>query len=198
VIPAYNEEKRLGPTLQRVQEWLDEWGGTFEVLVVDDGSRDDTAAIGQRYADDHPGFALHRLGRNRGKGAAVREGFARSRGDFVLFSDADLSTPIEEYARLQQVVDDGTDFVIASRGLPGSDLVVRQAWYREWMGKTFNGFVRLLTGIPFRDTQCGFKLIRGELARELAAEMREEGFAFDVELILLASRKNARMSELPV
>jgi dolichyl-phosphate beta-glucosyltransferase len=105
VIPAYNEEKRLGPTLQRVQEWLDEWGGTFEVLVVDDGSRDDTAAIGQRYADDHPGFALHRLGRNRGKGAAVREGFARSRGDFVLFSDADLSTPIEEYARLQQVVD---------------------------------------------------------------------------------------------
>lgn len=198
VIPAYNEEKRLGPTLQNLQEWLDRWGSPFEVLIVDDGSRDDTPAIAQRYADEHPGFWLHRLDRNRGKGAAVREGFSRSRGEFVLFSDADLSTPIEEYPRLQEKLDDGSDFVIASRGLPGSDLVVRQAWYREWMGKTFNGFVRLLTGIPFRDTQCGFKLIRGPLARELAAEMREEGFAFDVELILLASRKGSRLCELPV
>ncbi len=198
VIHAYNEEKRLGPTLQRVQEWLDEQETSFEVLVVDDGSRDATAAVAREYADGHPGFSVHRLDRNRGKGAAVREGFARSRGDIVLFSDADLSTPIEEYARLQTVLDRGADFVIASRGLPGSDLVVRQAWYREWMGKTFNGFVRLVTGVPFRDTQCGFKLIRGPLARELAREMREEGFAFDVELILLARRRGARLQELPV
>jgi len=199
VIPAYNEEKRLGPTLERVREWLEQWGGTFEVIVVDDGSYDRTAAVARTYADGHPGFAIHRLDRNRGKGAAVREGFARSRGEVVLFSDADLSTPIEEYVRLQQVLDEeDSDFVIASRGLRGSKLVVRQAWYREWMGKTFNGFVRLLTGIPFRDTQCGFKLIRGPLARSLAAEMCEEGFAFDVELILLANRKGVRMRELPV
>jgi dolichyl-phosphate beta-glucosyltransferase len=198
VIPAYNEEGRLGPTLERVKSWLAEWGGSFEVLVVDDGSRDRTVTVAQEWADGHPGFAIHRLDRNRGKGAAVREGFARSRGDFVLFSDADLSTPIEEYPRLQEVVDRGSDFVLASRGLPGSDLVVRQAWHREWMGKTFNGFVRMLTGIPFRDTQCGFKLIRGPLARELAGQMKEEGFAFDVELILLASRSGAKLRELPV
>jgi dolichyl-phosphate beta-glucosyltransferase len=198
VIPAYNEEARLGPTLERVKVWLSEWGGSFEVLVVDDGSEDGTPAVAQAWADGHPGFAIHRLGENRGKGAAVREGFARSRGDFVLFSDADLSTPIDEYPRLQEVVDRGSDFVLGSRGLPGSDLIVRQAWHREWMGKTFNGLVRMLTGIPFRDTQCGFKLIRGPLARELAAEMKEEGFAFDVELILLASRKGVRVRELPV
>jgi dolichyl-phosphate beta-glucosyltransferase len=198
VIPAYNEEARLGPTLDRLRAWLSEWGGSFEVLVVDDGSRDATVSVAQEYADGNPGFAIHRLDRNRGKGAAVREGFARSHGDFVLFTDADLSTPIEEYPRLQEVVDRGSDFVLASRGLPGSDLVVRQAWYREWMGKTFNGFVRMLTGIPFRDTQCGFKLIRGPLARELAREMREDGFAFDVELILLAGRKGLRLRELPV
>ena len=191
VIPAYNEGKRLRATLERVLEWLGPWGGSFEVLVVDDGSRDDTTAVASEFATAHEHFALHRLGRNRGKGAAVREGFAKSRGDFVLFSDADLSTPIEEYERLQEVVDRGADFVIASRGLPGSDLVVRQAWYREWMGKTFNGFVRLLTGIPFRDTQCGFKLIRGPSARDLAPVMQEEGFAFDVELILIVNRKEA-------
>ncbi|MGH2570918.1 MAG: dolichyl-phosphate beta-glucosyltransferase [bacterium] len=198
VIPAYDEEGRLGPTLERVKSWLSEWGGSFEVLVVDDGSRDRTVTVAQEWADGHPGFVIHRLDRNRGKGAAVREGFVKSRGDFVLFSDADLSTPIEEYPRLQEVVDRGSDFVLGSRALPGSDLVVRQAWYREWMGKTFNGLVRMLTGIPFRDTQCGFKLIRGSLARELAGEMREEGFAFDVELILLASRRGARLRELPV
>jgi dolichyl-phosphate beta-glucosyltransferase len=198
VIPAYNEGKRLRATLERVLEWTGQWGGTFEVLVVDDGSRDDTSAIAGEFASNHEHFAAHRLSRNRGKGAAVREGFVRSRGEFVLFSDADLSTPIEEYERLQEIVDGGADFVIASRGLPGSDLVIRQVWYREWMGKTFNGFVRLLTGIPFRDTQCGFKLIRGQPARDVAPFMKEEGFAFDVELILLANRKGLRIQELPV
>jgi len=198
VIPAYNEETRLGSSLERTHRWLAEQGETFEVIVVDDGSRDDTAELARAFGRAHPGVEVVRLPVNRGKGAAVREGFARSRGDTVVFSDADLSTPIEELAPMRRALEDGAGLVIASRGLPESDLAVRQVWYREGMGKLFNRIVRLLTGIPFRDTQCGFKVLRGEDARALAREMREDGFAFDVELILLARRRGLRVREFPV
>jgi dolichyl-phosphate beta-glucosyltransferase len=152
----------------------------------------------EEFARVHAGFALVRLVKNRGKGAAVREGMSRSRGARVLFCDADLSTPLEELDALERELRDGADVVIASRGLHGSRLEIRQPWLRERMGKIFNGFVRLLTGIPFRDTQCGFKLLRGDHARALAKEMRENGFSFDVELLLLARRRGLTVRELPV
>lgn len=204
VIPAFNEQRRLGATLEKVYAWLRGRGESFEILVVDDGSTDDTVALARAFAAEHAaGDAAGRaevvtLGRNRGKGAAVREGFRRSRGDIVVFSDADLSTPIEELEGMTEGLRDGWDLVMASRDLPESNLAVRQAWYRENMGKLFNRIVRLITGIPFRDTQCGFKLMRGEPAREIAVDMREEGFAFDVELILLARGHGYRVCEFPV
>jgi dolichyl-phosphate beta-glucosyltransferase len=198
IVPAYNEERRIGPTLVALESFLHARGETYEVLVVDDGSRDATASLVTEFAGAHPAFALVQLPANRGKGAAVREGFARSRGRRLLFTDADLSTPLEELEAMDRVLADGADVVIASRALRESRLEIRQAWYREQMGKAFNRFVRLLTGIPFRDTQCGFKLLRGEAARALAAQMREDGFSFDVELILLARRRGLTVRELPV
>jgi dolichyl-phosphate beta-glucosyltransferase len=198
VIPAYNEEHRLRRTLETVHRWLASRGERFEVLVVDDGSADGTVDLARTFGRAHPEVQVVTLGRNRGKGAAVREGFARSRGENVLFSDADLSTPIEELEPMRRALSEGVGLVIASRGLPESRLPVRQAWYREGMGKAFNRIVRLVTGVPFRDTQCGFKLLRGGDARALAAEMREERFAFDVELILLARRRGLVVRELPV
>ena len=198
VIPAYQEEARIGRSLVAVEAFLRARGETYEVLVVDDGSRDRTAALAEEFARAHPGFGLVRLPANRGKGAAVREGLARSRGGRVVFSDADLSTPLSELEAMERALEDGADVVLASRGLRESRLEVRQPWYREHMGKMFNGFVRLLTGIPFHDTQCGFKLLRGDAARRLAAEMREDGFAFDVEMILLARKHGLRLREIPV
>jgi dolichyl-phosphate beta-glucosyltransferase len=198
VVPAFNEERRLLPTLQAMERWLDGRGTPYEVLVVDDGSADRTKALAGEFAGKHPAFRVVALPENRGKGAAVRAGFAESRGSLVLFSDADLSTPLEELDRLSAALGDGADVAIASRALPGSNLEIRQAWYREHMGKTFNALVRLFTGLPFHDTQCGFKLFRGEDARSLASEMREDGFSFDVELLLLAGRHGLAVREIPV
>jgi dolichyl-phosphate beta-glucosyltransferase len=198
VIPAFNEERRLQRTLDRIADWLDASGESYEVIVVDDGSSDATRKIAEEFARGRPPVSCISLSRNRGKGAAVRTGFERSQGELVLFSDADLSTPIEELSRLRAALQDGAGFVIASRGLAQSRLEIRQEWFRETMGKAFNGLVRLLTGIPFRDTQCGFKLLRGESARALSKEMREDGFAFDVELILLARKGGNTIREVPV
>jgi dolichyl-phosphate beta-glucosyltransferase len=198
VIPAYNEEGRLLPTLERIWEWMTAAARRFEVIIVDDGSEDGTVAVARGFANGRDRVEVVASRENRGKGAAVREGFARSRGELVLFTDADLSTPIEEIAPMLREIEEGADFVLASRGLPDSRLEIRQAWYRERMGKTFNVLVRLWTGIPFRDTQCGFKLIRGEFARAIAGEMIENGFSFDVELILLAGRRGMVVRELPV
>jgi len=198
VVPAYNEAKRIGAALVALQSFFRARGESFEVLVVDDGSRDATASLVTDFVATHPTFQLVRLPENRGKGAAVREGFARSRGRRVLFTDVDLSTPLEELTPMDRALLGGADVVIASRALRESKLEIRQAWYREQMGKAFNRFVRLLTGIPFRDTQCGFKLLRGDDARALAREMKEDGFSFDVELILLARRRGLRLQELPV
>ena len=198
VVPAYQEERRIGRSLAELDAFLRARGELFEVLVVDDGSTDRTAEIVERFAAEHPGFTLVRLARNLGKGAAIREGFARARGERILFTDADLSTPLAELDALDEALARGADLVLASRGLRESVLEIRQPWYREHMGKAFNGVMRMLSGVPFRDTQCGFKLLRGKDARAIALEMRENGFSFDVELILLARRRGLFVREIPV
>lgn len=198
VVPAFDEEHRLVLTLEGMSGYLSGRGGTWEVIVVDDGSRDRTADVAEQFASTHDEFRVIRHGMNRGKGAAVRTGFRESRGDLVLFSDADLSTPMEELPRMVDALKDGADFVLASRAMPDSNVEIHQAWYRERMGKTFNVFVRAATGIPIRDTQCGFKLLRGADARALAREMKEDGFSFDVELVLLARRRGLTLRELAV
>ncbi|MCA9753988.1 MAG: glycosyltransferase family 2 protein, partial [Gemmatimonadetes bacterium] len=168
VVPAYNEERRLEGSLTELAEWAAARPYAVEVLVVDDGSRDGTRALAERFAAGAPSFRVLALPENRGKGAAVRTGFAASTGELVLFSDADLSTPLHEIEKLEAALEAGAGVAIASRALPDSNLEIRQAWYRERMGKTFNAIVRRVTGLPIRDTQCGFKLFRGEDARALA------------------------------
>lgn len=196
VVPAYNEEKRLAPGLCQALEYLSRRGEPFELLVVDDGSRDETIRVAESFAPR--GVRVVRHERNRGKGAAVRTGLLASRGRKVLISDADFSTPIEEIEKLERFLQDGTPLVIGSRGLADSQIRERQPFYREMMGRTFNKLIHLFGVRGIRDTQCGFKLARGEEGRRIAAELKIEGFAWDVEMIWLARRRGYRIAEVGV
>ncbi len=197
VVPAFNEEARLGPTLRRIVAWCEREQPDYELIVVDDGSADGTAEVAREVAADGGPVQLIELGRNRGKGAAVRAGVLAASGERILFSDADLATPIEEVTKLGAALDDGYDLAIASRALAGADIRVRQHPMRELMGRAFNVFVRILVLGGIRDTQCGFKLFRRDVARDLFGRATVDGFAFDVELLLLA-RGRYRIAEVPV
>jgi dolichyl-phosphate beta-glucosyltransferase len=197
VIPAWNEEARIGPSLEAVGTFLDAEHEAYEVLVVDDGSRDGTRRVVEAAAERRPAVRLLALPRNRGKGAAVRTGVLASRGDEVLFTDADLSTPIGEVTKLRAALARGYDVAMGSRGLSDSEVQVRQHPLREAMGRTFNRVVRALVLDGFKDTQCGFKLFRGDAARDLFGRAQVDGFAFDVEILLLA-RSRYKVAEVPV
>lgn len=198
VIPAYNEERRIRPTLARIAEYLDAQGYRSEVIVVDDGSKDGTADAVRQHAGCRPNVRLLQCGVNGGKGYAVQQGMLRARGEYLLFSDADLSTPIEEVEKLFPWMQSGFDVVIGSRGLSGSDIRIHQPWYREHMGKVFNGFVRMLVLGGIRDTQCGFKLFRRSVAHEIFPRQQLDGFCFDVELLWLARKFGFRIKEVPI
>jgi len=197
VIPAYNEEKRLPETLARIGEFLRDEGETdWEVLVVDDGSTDRTAEAARRAASALPvPLDVIVLTRNHGKGAAIREGVRRSRGERVLLSDADLSTPIEEWRRLRA---EGVPIAIGSRAVDEATVRRKQAWYRRTLGKIFNRIVQALSVPGIRDTQCGFKLFDGDVARDLFAQARIDRFAFDVEILALAQERGIAIAEVPV
>lgn len=195
VIPAYNEERRLGGTLDGVVEYFEGRGISFEVVVVDDGSRDGTRAVAEQRGGP---VRVLPLQQNSGKGAAVRAGVMAARGRRLLFTDADLSTPITEWPRFAAKLDEGFDVVIGSRGLPDSNIVVRQPWYRERMGRIFNWMLRRLLPLRFRDTQCGFKAFAAPAARALFGASRTNGFAFDAEILFLADRAGYRIEQLAV
>jgi dolichyl-phosphate beta-glucosyltransferase len=197
VIPAFNEVDRLEPTLRRVIEYCRAEKPAWEILVVDDGSTDGTVALAHRIGLEAPELRVIELGGNRGKGAAVRAGMRAAAGRRVLFSDADLATPIEELAKLERALDGGHDIAIASRAAPGADIRVRQHPLRELMGRSFNLMVRTVAVGGFRDTQCGFKLFTREAAHDLFARAAVDGFAFDVEVLWLA-RGRYRIAEVPV
>ena len=198
VIPAYNEEGRLGETLDRIGSYLDGRGLDAEIVVVDDGSSDRTAPIASAALSRRRGRVVSN-GENRGKGYSVRHGMLEAEGRFVLLTDADLSTPIEEYDKLAAAVRDGQlDGAIGSRALAGSDVQVRQGWLRQTMGRTFNRIIRAMTGLPFHDTQCGFKLMDRERMRPLFEKMVVDRFAFDVEWLFLCSRFGLGVREVPV
>lgn len=199
VIPAYNEEKRLLATLERVHDYMSRRDFSFEIVVVDDGSKDDTVGVVERFSEERSGVRLLRNEGNRGKGHSVQHGVLESRGRDVLFSDADLSTPIEECDRLLPYISSGQyDIAIGSRALPESSLEVRQPFYREWMGRMFNKAVQRLAVPGISDTQCGFKAFRGDVARRLFRLQKVEGFAFDVELLFLARKYGYTIREVPV
>lgn len=198
VIPAFNEAARLPQTLVRVGEYLahhPRWLPA-EVLVVDDGSRDGTDTAAARVKPpERVTLRVLRHACNRGKGAAVRSGMLASRGRRVLISDADLATPMEELESLDRAE---AEVAVGSRAVRRELIVRRQPLPRDLMGRGFNVMLRLLGLTVLKDTQCGFKLFDGELARRLAAELRLDGFAFDVELLSRAERCGARVSEVPV
>jgi len=193
VVPAFNEQDRLPRTLERITSHLGRRGGAYEVLVVDDGSRDATAARAEA-----AGAIVLRNEGNRGKGFAVRRGMLAARGARRLMTDADLSTPIEELDRLSARMDEGCDVVIGSRAMAGARIEVRQPWYRENTGRLFNLFVRALAVPGVRDTQCGFKLFSAAAAGDVFSATRLDGFSFDVEALFLARRKGYRIAEVPV
>lgn len=198
VIPAYNERVRLGDTLTAILQYLDSNHIHAEVLVVDDGSTDDTSGLASERLDRQRGRVIKNV-ENRGKGYSARHGITEARGRWVLLCDADLSTPIEEHARLAEIARDrDLDIVIASRGLPESKVEVHQHAVRESMGKTFNFIVRSLTGLRLHDTQCGFKLMDRNRVLPIVEKSVIDGFAFDVELLYVATRFGLSVAEVPV
>jgi dolichyl-phosphate beta-glucosyltransferase len=197
IVPAFNEQRRIGRTIEAVRTHLDTTGRTWELIVVDDGSTDATACVVRAVVALDPRVTMIHLGRNGGKGHAVRAGVLASRGTNVLISDADLSTPIAEMERLW-AVDPGAVAVIASRALPGSRIQVRQNRIRQVLGRLGNRYIRAVAVPGIRDTQCGFKLLRGRAARVLVTQSRLNGWGIDVELLHLCSRFGWPVVEVPV
>ncbi len=197
VVPVYNGEARMTATLDAIAAYLRP-RRPFEMIVVDDGSRDRTAALVSEYASRHPEVRLVRLPRNRGKGAAVREGMLGARGALRCFCDVDLPIPIAEIEKLFACLEGASDVAIASRALPQSDMPLKPSPLRRLMSRGFNVIVRTLFALPFRDTQCGFKGFRRDAAREIFSRSRIDGFAFDVELLILARQLGYRVGEVPV
>lgn len=197
VIPAYNEARRIGPTLKRVLEYCRGHIKDFEIIVVDDGSSDNTEEVAKAASGGAKEVIVKRHERNMGKGSAVRTGALASTRPYVLFSDADLSTPIEELENLAPYAAQDT-VVIASRGLKESRLDVRQPFYRETMGRIFNAIVRLLLVPGIRDTQCGFKLFGRKVVETVFPDLMTQKFAFDVEVLARAHRAGFRVVEVPV
>jgi dolichyl-phosphate beta-glucosyltransferase len=198
VVPTYNKASRIAASLEAVAAYLAAKPFTAEIVVVDDGSSDGTAAAARAAL---AGRLPHRvLGRekNLGKGASVREGVLAAAGEVILFCDDDLSTPIDELDKALAALEAGADVVIGSRALPGSDIRVRQRRPREWMGKAFNLLVRLFVLKGYRDTQCGFKAFRRGPAKDIFGSLRTPGFGFDVEVLVLCRERGYRVAEIPV
>ena len=198
VIPAYNESNRLRPTLDAILRYVDEHTWDVEILVVDDGSRDDTAQIVREYGSSHPQVQLVQNPGNRGKGFSVRNGMLHARGEICLFSDADLSSPISEAEKLFDAVRQGADIAIGSRWLRAELQTERQPLYRQLFGRIFNLLLRVVLGLHFMDTQCGFKAFRREAAQQIFPFQKIERWGFDPEILFLARRKGLRAVEIPV
>ncbi|MFQ3580500.1 MAG: dolichyl-phosphate beta-glucosyltransferase [Chloracidobacterium sp.] len=203
IIPAYNESARIAPTLESVGDYFRRATAGVEVIVVDDGSTDATAAVVRQLIPTlaATGVSLQVVQNpgNQGKGYSVRHGFLKARGDLVLFSDADLSTPLSETPKLlAPITSEQYDAAIGSRDLPDSQIGTHQSALRELAGRTFNRFMRLTTGLSYADTQCGFKAFRRDVFLPVFQSQRVKGFAFDVEILYLARKVGARVAEVPV
>lgn len=200
VIPAYNEEQRLPETLSLLAAFLDTGGyAPAEVIVVDDGSRDGTAKVVEQWAARDPRFKLLRNPGNKGKGYAVRHGMLKAVGAWRLMTDADLSTPIEELNALEARADqERVAVAIGSRALNRRLVAKHQSWFRETGGRFFNLAMKLITGLPFADTQCGFKLYRADAAEAIFSRQILDGFSFDVEAVYIARRLSFSVIEVPV
>ena len=198
IIPAYNESARVGATLERVLAYVAEQGWDAEVIAVDDGSRDNTSEIIRSYAQKNPRLRLLQNPGNRGKGYSVRNGMLHALGEILLFSDADLSSPIEEAEKLLAAIADGADVAIGSRWLRSDLQTERQPLYRQLFGRVFNLMLRLTLGLKFKDTQCGFKAFTRRAAGIIFPLQQIERWGFDPELLYLAEKFGLKAVEVPV
>ncbi len=194
IIPAYNEAERLPKSLRNIIEYLDKQNFNYEIIVVDDGSTDDTVGSVSGFKNT---IVIKQL-LNQGKGAAVKRGMLEANGDICVFSDADLSTPIYELQKIIDNINVGYDVVIGSRGIKNDLIKIHQPFYREFMGKTFNKIVQILVMKGIKDTQCGFKGFTKKAANNIFNLQKIKGFGFDVEILYLASRLGMKICETPV
>lgn len=194
IIPSYNEEKIISRTLTKIIDFLDKKDINYEIIVADDGSKDKTREIVKKFNNAR----LTKKRRNKGKGYSVKQGVMLAKGDYILFSDADLSTPIEELDKFMNIINKGYDIVIASRNLKESIIPVKQPFFRRILGKTFPLLVNFIILPGFKDTQCGFKLFKKETAKKIFKKQTLNGFSFDVELLFIAKRYNYKIKEAPV
>ncbi|MFC2172139.1 dolichyl-phosphate beta-glucosyltransferase [Acidobacteriota bacterium] len=195
IIPAYNEEQRIEECVRSTVEYLENQKLSFEVLVVDDGSRDRTPEI---CTGIHPAVTTLINDQNQGKGYSVKRGMLAARGEHVLFFDADLSTPIEEIGKLWKWFEKGFDIVIGSRSLPDSDIAIRQPWHRELMGKIFNLLVRVLVVPGITDTQCGFKCFSRPAVDVIFPRQTIHRWGFDPEILFIARKHGFKIKDIPV
>jgi glycosyltransferase involved in cell wall biosynthesis len=198
VIPAYNEGQRLGATLERVLGYVRQQGWNAEVIVVNDGSRDNTAELVRSFAVLDPMVRLIENPGNRGKGHSVRNGMLNARGEIIAFSDADLSSPIEELPKLLAALQAGADIAIGSRWLQAELQTHRQSLHRQLFGRIFNGLNRVILGLQFKDTQCGFKAFTRRAAQAILPLQQIERWGFDPEILFLARKFGLRVTEVPV
>ena len=198
VIPAFNESVCLGRTLDRILDFIYREAWPAEIIVVDDGSTDETAELVQTYAQRNPSVRLLSNPGNRGKGYSVRNGILHANGEFILFTDADLSSPIEEAPKLFRALEDGSDIAIGSRWVRPELQTQRQSMARQILGRLFNGFLRLFLGLKFNDTQCGFKALRQPAAKAVFPLQKIEGWGFDPEILFLAQKMGFSIAEVPV
>jgi len=198
VIPAYNESARIEATLERVMSCVTEQGWDAEVLVVDDGSRDGTAEIVEHWMERHPRLKLVKNNGNKGKGYSVRNGLLQAVGEVVMFTDADLSAPMEEAELLMAAIAEGADVAIGSRWMDKTRQTKHQPIYRRFFGRCFNWVTRTVMGLPFKDTQCGFKAFKRPAAQVIFRLQRIERWGFDPEILFIARKLGYSIREVPV
>ena len=200
IIPAYNEENRIGQTLRSISGYVRGRSLDCELIVVDDGSADGTAEVVTQELKALPGIRARLLmnGSNRGKGFSVRRGMLEAEGDLLLFTDADLSTPIEDFDKLRNALEEGFDVAIGSRAVAGARVEIHQNLLRETMGKIFNRIARVFTFRDISDSQCGFKAFKRQAAYDLFGSARIDGFSFDAEVLFLAQKRGYKVKEVPV
>ena len=198
VIPAFNEHARIEGTLKRVMACVQERGWDAEVLVVDDGSTDETVAIVQHWMESHDRLHLVKNPGNRGKGYSVRNGLLQAAGDIVMFTDADLSAPMEEGERLIAALEYGADVAIGSRWMDRTRQTIHQPLYRQFFGRCFNWVTRTIMGLPYKDTQCGFKAFKRDAAQVIFRLQTIERWGFDPEILFIARKLKYVVREVPV
>jgi len=198
IIPAYNEAGRIKDSLNRIREYLRTKPISFEIIVVDDGSKDETGKLVQEMIAEFSELKLIHLPINQGKGFAVRTGMMEAKGRLVLMSDADLSTPIEELEKLVQAIEQGADVAVGSRRAKGAVLLKHQSWFRQNIGLAFGFFTRMIVPTGVLDTQCGFKCFKREASKKLFSLQKSTGFAFDLEILALAKKLGFGIKEVPI